>query len=59
MSKTTITITMESYFADKFIGFLQNLLAVNTDKKKPFQVDSVETFEDKDCEIVAVPKENS
>lgn len=59
MSKVTITITMNQQFAEKFLGFLRNLLAVNTDKEKPFHIDSVEAERDEEPEFVAIPKDMS
>lgn len=64
MSKVTITITMDAKFAEKFLGFLKNLVTVNTDKKKPFSIESVVVDEDDDDEeeapeFVAIPKDTT
>lgn len=47
-----ITISLEPEFADKFMGLLKNLIAVNSDKKTPMLIESVII----DDEIVAYPK---
>ena len=51
MSKVTFTISMDDTFAEKFIGFLKNLTATNSDKGQPIKVESVTADE-----IVATPK---
>lgn len=56
ISKTIITISMDSDFADKFIGFLKNLISINSDKRSPLTIDSI-AIDDGESEIVAYPKE--
>ena len=47
---------MDSDFTDKFIGFLKNLISINSDKKSPLTIESV-TIDDGESEIVAYPKD--
>lgn len=47
---------MDSDFADKFIGFLKNLISINSDKRSPLTIDSI-AIDDGESEIVAYPKE--
>jgi len=56
MSKVTFTISMDDKFAEKFIGFLKNLTATNSDKGKVLIVESVTAD---DPEFVATPKKVS
>ena len=46
---------MDSEFADKFIGFLKNLISINNDKRSPLVIESV-TIDEGESEIVAYPK---
>jgi hypothetical protein len=46
---------MDSNFTDKFIGFLKNLISINSDKKLSLKIESI-TIDDGDSEIVAYPK---
>ena len=55
MSQITLTITMDSLFAEKFIGFLNNLLSINKEKNKPFIINSA-IINDGESEIVAFPR---
>ena len=46
---------MDSDFTDKFVGFLKNLISINSDKGSPLTIESV-AIEDGESEIVAYPK---
>lgn len=46
---------MDSDFTDKFIGFLKNLISINSDKKSPLVIESI-TIDNGESEIVAYPK---
>jgi len=56
MSKVTFTISMDDKFAEKFIGFLKNLTATNSDKGQVLKVESVTAD---DSEIAATSKGDS
>ena len=56
MPKVTFTISMDDKFAEKFIGFLKNLTATNSDKGQVLKVESVTAD---DSEIAATSKGDS
>ena len=53
MSKVVITVSIEEKFAEKFIGFLRNLSALNKNGEPPFRIDLIKSD---DC-FVAYPKD--